>query len=220
MWLWKSRSLSGSVIRLRCSKKLQPFGQLHESLALFRGQPGGDEVLYPPRLIQQGDDAVARPGQRAGGVQHPLEHRVKVEALIDAQAGLAELGEAVAQLRYLPRLIVCLFHIPSLKRAAYDRFAARRRRAGCGIGRTRSARPAPIIAGPGKTHNRFGPKRLDSHSYLTDVLVKCGRMAAHFVGGTRMAFDRPVDGIETATAPAARVAAFRCRRAPMSSLSS
>ena len=88
----------------------QPFGQLHESLALLWSQPGGDEVLYPPRFIQEGDDAVARPGQRAGGVQHPLEHRVEVEALVDAQAGLAEPGQPVPQLRYLPRLIVCLFH--------------------------------------------------------------------------------------------------------------
>ena len=91
-------------------EELQPFGQLHKSLALFRSQPGGDEVLYPPRIVQQGDDAVARPGQGAGAVQHPLEHRVEVEALVDAQAGLAEPGQPVPQLRYLPRLIVCLFH--------------------------------------------------------------------------------------------------------------
>ncbi len=32
------------------------------------------------------------------------------------------------------------------------------------------------------------------------------RMAAHFVGEIRMALDRPVDGIETATASAARAA--------------
>ena len=46
----------------------------------------------------------------------------------------------------------------SSKRAAYDRslpvVAAPRR---MGDARTRPARPAPIIAGPGKTHNRFGP---------------------------------------------------------------
>ena len=32
------------------------------------------------------------------------------------------------------------------------------------------------------------------------------RMAAHFVGEIRMAFDRPVDGIATANAPAALAA--------------
>ena len=61
-----------------------PFGQVREPPVLFRSQPGGYKVLYLPRLIQQGDDAVARPGQGAGGVQHSLEHRVEVEALVDA----------------------------------------------------------------------------------------------------------------------------------------
>ena len=89
-----------------------PFGQLREQPVLFRGQPGGHEVLYPPRIVQEGDDAVARSGQRAGTVQHPLEHRIEIEALVDAQAGLAEAGQPVAQLRNLPRLIVCLFHFP------------------------------------------------------------------------------------------------------------
>ena len=75
-----------------------------------------------------------------------------------------------------------------------------------GDGRTRSARPAPIVAGPGKTHNRFGPKRLDSHSYLTGVLVQWHGMTTHFVGEIHLAFDRPVDGRATATAPAALAA--------------
>ena len=101
-------------------EELQPFGQLHKSLALFRSQPGGDEVLYPPRLVQQGDDAVAGAGQRAGAVQDPLQHRVEVEALVDAQAGLAQPGQPVPQLRYLPLKIVCLFHFLSSNRAAYD----------------------------------------------------------------------------------------------------
>ena len=30
VWLWKSRSLSGSVIRRRCSEELQPFGHLRK----------------------------------------------------------------------------------------------------------------------------------------------------------------------------------------------
>ena len=40
-----------------------PFGQVREPPVLLRSQPGGDEVLYLPRLIQEGDDAVARPGR-------------------------------------------------------------------------------------------------------------------------------------------------------------
>ena len=115
-------------------EELQPFGQLHKSLALFRSQPGGDEVLYPPRLIQQGDDAVAGPGQRAGAVQDPLEHRVEVEALVDAQAGLAEPGQPVPQLRYLPRLIVCLVHFaPRNGLPPAVRCPSLPRRAGCGM---------------------------------------------------------------------------------------
>ena len=89
-----------------------PVGKFGEPPALLGSQTGIEEVLYPPRLAEEGDDAVARPGQRAGGVQHPLEHRVEVQALVDAQAGLAEPGQPVPQLRYLPRLIVCLFHFP------------------------------------------------------------------------------------------------------------
>ena len=89
-----------------------PFGQVREPPVLFRGQPGGYKVLYLPRLIQQGDDAVAGAGQGAGAVQHPLKHRVEVEALVDAQAGLAEAGQPVPQLRNLPLRPVCLFHFP------------------------------------------------------------------------------------------------------------
>ena len=148
-----------------------PFGQVREPPVLFRGQPGGYKVLYLPRLIQEADDALARPGQGAGAVQHPLEHRIEVEALVDAQAGLAEAGQPVPQLRNLPRLIVCLCHCPP--RIGLTTAMSRPhppRRAGCGVRRPAS----PIIVGPGKTHNKFGTRSLDSHSYLTDVLVKCG----------------------------------------------
>ena len=148
-----------------------PFGQVREPPVLFRSQPGGYEVLYLPRLIQQGDDAVARPGQGAGAVQHPLEHRVEVEALVDAQAGLAQAGQPVPQLRNLSRLIVCLFHFPP--RIGLPTAMSRRRAVpDAGFG-TRTARSALIIAGPGETHNGFGSRSLDSHSYLTGVLVKC-----------------------------------------------
>ena len=149
-----------------------PFGQVREPPVLFRGQPGGYKVLYLPRILQEGDDAVARPGQGAGAVQDPMEHRVEVEALVDAQAGLAEAGQPVPQLRNLPRLIVCLFHFPPRiglpTTAGYPSSPRQMRDA-----RTPSARPALIIAGPGKTHNRFGSRSLDSHSYLTASLVKC-----------------------------------------------
>ena len=174
MWLWKSRRRSGSVDVAEVLEEHHPFGQVREPPVLFRSQPGGYKVLYLPRLIQEGDDAIARPGQGAGAVQHPLEHRIEVEALVDAQAGLAEAGQPVAQLRYLPLRPVCLCHCPP--RIGLTTAMSRPsppRRAGCGFG-TRTARPAPIVAGPGETHNRFGAKSLYSHSYLTDILVKCG----------------------------------------------
>ena len=54
------------------------------------GQPGGQEVLHPAPVVQQGHHPVAGGGQGAGRVQDALEHRVEVQALVDAPAGLAD----------------------------------------------------------------------------------------------------------------------------------
>jgi len=41
-------------------------------------------------------------GQGAGGVEDALEHLVEVQALVDAEAGLAEARQALPQRLYLP----------------------------------------------------------------------------------------------------------------------
>ena len=50
-----------------------------------------------PRTVQEGDDAVACPGKRPGAVQDSLEHRLEIEALVDAQAGLGKPGKPLPQ---------------------------------------------------------------------------------------------------------------------------
>ena len=72
-------------------------GKLGELPGLLGSQPGVEEVLYTPAVVQEGDDPVAGAGQRPGAVQDPLEHRPEVQALVDAQAGLAEAGQPLSQ---------------------------------------------------------------------------------------------------------------------------
>ena len=88
-----------------------PAGQLPEQPGLLGGHPGGEEVRYPSRIVQEGDDAIAGFGERPGGVQNALQHRVEVEAFVDAQAGRAQ---PVPQLRYLPLPLFGLVHLPAL----------------------------------------------------------------------------------------------------------
>ena len=89
-------------------------GKLGELAALLGGQSGVEEVLDAPGVVQEGDDAVAGAGQGAGAVQDALEHVVEVQALADAQAGLAEAGQPLAQgLVFFTQLAVVL-HAPDL----------------------------------------------------------------------------------------------------------
>ena len=171
-----------------------PFGQVREPPVLLRSQPGGYKVLYLPRLIQQGDDAVARPGQGAGAVQHPLEHRVEVEALVDAQTGLAEAGQPVAQLRYLPRLIVCLFHFPP--RIGLTTAMSRPsppRRAGCGI-RDANRSASPNCSWPRRNSQQIRRKKSLLSQLPHRRFGKTRWTTAHFSGDNHLALDRPVDG--------------------------
>ena len=71
--------------------------QFQEPLVLFGSQAGGDEVLQLPLLVQGGDPAHPRAGQGARPVHDPLEHDAQVQVLGDAQAGLAQPGEALPQ---------------------------------------------------------------------------------------------------------------------------
>ena len=57
---------------------------------LLRGHPRGQELLHPAPVVEEGHHAVAGRCQRPGGVEHALEHGFEFQALVDAQAGLAE----------------------------------------------------------------------------------------------------------------------------------
>ena len=91
-------------------EEAQAVGQLREEPVFLRCQAGGDEVLDPPRIIQQCDHAVAGAGQGASAVQHPLKYCLEVQAFVDAQAGLAQLGETVAQGSDLLLKMLVLWH--------------------------------------------------------------------------------------------------------------
>ena len=75
----------------------RPVGPLLHPPVLLVGEPGGDEVPGLARLVDGGDGAVARAGERAGALDDLLQHRVEVEARADAQAGRAQGGDALAQ---------------------------------------------------------------------------------------------------------------------------
>ena len=77
-------------------EELRPLGQLHQPLVLFRSQAGGDEVLELSRLIKGRDPAVAGAGQRAGALHNFMQNGIDIEALADAQTGLAQPGEALS----------------------------------------------------------------------------------------------------------------------------
>ena len=84
--------------------------------ALFGRQAGGDEVQQPPLVVQGRDGAEAGAGQGAGVVHHLLKDGIGVEALVDAQAGLAEAGQPVPHriVRLVPAGTLGLLHLPSL----------------------------------------------------------------------------------------------------------
>ena len=61
-------------------------------------------------LVDGGDGAVARAGERPGALDHFVQHRLKVEARADAQARRAERGDAGAQRRGLVRRRLVIGH--------------------------------------------------------------------------------------------------------------
>ena len=70
---------------------------------LVRGEARGDEILGGAGLVDGGNGAVARAGERPGALDDFVQHHLKVEARADAQARRAERGDAGAQRRGLVR---------------------------------------------------------------------------------------------------------------------
>ena len=81
-------------------EEAQSLGHVPEPLVLLLREAGGDEGGVPEDFARDGDCAVAGGRQRAGAVHDLLEHRVEVQALVNAEAGLAQTREALLQLLY------------------------------------------------------------------------------------------------------------------------
>ena len=80
-------------------EEFQRIGQIPQTLDHIGGQAGGErkKVFGRPRVVEEGEQAVAGAGERAGGVEDALQDGVEVEAFVDEQAGAAQAGEALSQ---------------------------------------------------------------------------------------------------------------------------
>ena len=74
-----------------------PVGPLRHHPALLGSKTGGDEVSHLSALVDRGDHALARAGERPAAVDDLAEHGGQVEARADAQDGGAQAGEPVPQ---------------------------------------------------------------------------------------------------------------------------
>ena len=81
------------------------------ALRLLRGHAGSEERVHRSRVIEEGDDAVAGAAEQARAVQHLLQDGVELEALVDAEAGLAEAREALAKGLVLALQVAGLGHV-------------------------------------------------------------------------------------------------------------
>ena len=66
------------------------------------------------RGVHGRDPAAAGAGQRAGALHHLAQDSIDVQALADAQTGLAQLGEAVSQRLVLRSQLVGWLQLPTL----------------------------------------------------------------------------------------------------------
>ena len=85
-------------------------GPLHDGPVLRLGDARGDEVLWRARLVDGGDGAEARAGQRLRALDDLAEHGLEVEARADPQARRAERRDALAQRRDLAARLVRSAH--------------------------------------------------------------------------------------------------------------
>ena len=76
--------------------------QVHQHSALLGRHPGGDEVRDLPRGVEDDDAAVAGAGQHPCTVDDLVQDGVEIQGLADAQAGLAQAGQALPQSGDLP----------------------------------------------------------------------------------------------------------------------
>ena len=87
-------------------EEAQSLRHVPEPLVLLLGDTGDDERGAPEDFARDGDRPVARGRQRPGAVHHLLQHRVEVQALVDAEAGLAQARQAFPETCILPHQLV------------------------------------------------------------------------------------------------------------------
>ena len=138
-----------------------------DSLGLFGGKAGGEEVPHPSGLIKEGDHPVAGLRESTCRVQHLLQHRVEVEALVDAQTGLAQPGQPFPQGLDLSQQVVLSVHSPT-SNGARDRRCSRPSRPAewvpdCGLNR----RDYTCVT---HTLQQFAQNSRNLHGQFTSVL--------------------------------------------------
>ena len=101
----------GSLAPAEVLEEPHPVLQRPHRLGFLCGQPGGQEVLYIPGVVQQDEGPVAGAGEGPGAVQDPLQHGVQFQALVDAQADLAQPGQPVSGGLDLPALAIVVIHL-------------------------------------------------------------------------------------------------------------
>ena len=80
----------------------RPLGPRQQHTDLLGGQPGGQEVPDPALPVDRRDLALSGAGRRTSALDHLLEHRVQVQARVDAQHRAAQPREAVPKSSVLP----------------------------------------------------------------------------------------------------------------------
>ena len=106
----RSGRRSGSCDIAEVFEECQCIGQVPQGLRFLGIQAGGEKVIDLARIVEEGECAEAGAGEGAGGVEHALQDVVEVEALVDAQVGLAQLGQPLSEHAVLPSRFVGLLH--------------------------------------------------------------------------------------------------------------
>ena len=100
--------------RAQVLPQARPVGQVQEPLVFLGTHAGGDEILQVSQRVHGRDPAAAGAGQRAGALHHLAQDSIDVQALGDAQTGLAQPGEPVSQRLVLRSQLVGWLQLPTL----------------------------------------------------------------------------------------------------------
>ena len=89
-------------------------GPVQHPPVVVGSQAGSDEVLGLSRVVEDRDGSVASAGELAGAFHNLAQDGVEVQARADAQAGGAQLGDAILQRLHPSPQFVWTLHSPFL----------------------------------------------------------------------------------------------------------